>query len=41
MICRDTSVYLLILPVTNNACGQSRDACEMGIADLTPNFRAS
>jgi hypothetical protein len=30
-----------MLPVTNNACGHSRAACEIGIADLTPYFRAS
>ena len=40
-IARDASVYLAKSGFTTAACGQSRIACDMGIALRQPNTRAS
>ena len=40
-ICRDTALYFAWSPGRKMASGQRRRAVTMGIAECTPNFRAS
>jgi hypothetical protein len=41
MICLDSSLYTSIRGRTNAPFGQSRPAVMLGIAERTPNLRAS